>query len=165
MSTDLHALTDQQLQNLLSNHRRKGAVRAPLYLATLAEYDKRKGKGLEFEKSFKVIQAAARERRFVAYKELADASGATWSRVHLAMGEHLGRLVEYADRQDWPMLSAIVVNKPNVTSGRMEPDTLQGFVTAARQLGHEVTDEPAFLKEQQERVFEWAELEAADDEA
>lgn len=165
MSTDLQEQTDQQLKNLIENHRRQGAVQADLYLAALAEFDRRKGKGLEFQKSFDVIQAAARERRFVSYKELADASGTTWNRVHLTMGQHLGRLVEYAERRDWPMLSAIVVNKPNVKSGKMEPDTLQGFVAAARELGHEVTDESAFLREQQERVFEWAALEAAEADA
>jgi hypothetical protein len=51
------------------------------------------------------------------------------------------------------MLSAIVVNKPNVDSGRMEPATLKGFIGAARLLGYAVTDEKAFLKEQQARVF------------
>jgi hypothetical protein len=54
------------------------------------------------------------------------------------------------------MLSAIVVNKPNVRSGVMEPETLKGFVAAARDLGYPVTDEEAFLREQQVRVFEWA---------
>jgi hypothetical protein len=35
----------------------------------------------------------------------------------------------------------------------MEPDTLKGFIGAARLLGYPVTDEQAFLKEQQARVF------------
>jgi hypothetical protein len=35
----------------------------------------------------------------------------------------------------------------------MEPDTLKGFIGAARLLGYAVTDEEAFLKEQQVRVF------------
>ncbi len=54
------------------------------------------------------------------------------------------------------MLSAIVVNKPNVATGKMDPETLDGFIKAARQLGHIVTDEEAFLKEQQKLVFRWA---------
>jgi hypothetical protein len=49
----------------------------------------------------------------------------------------------------WPMLSAIVVNKPNVQTGDMEPETLRGFVAAARELGYPITDQVAFLKEQQ----------------
>jgi hypothetical protein len=35
-------------------------------------------------------------------------------------------------------------------------DTLKGFIAAARELGLPVTDEKAFLKEQQRRVLEWA---------
>ena len=46
-----------------------------------------------------------------------------------------------------PLLaSAIVVSKPNVDFGRMEPDG------TARLLGYAVTDEEAFLKEQQAPV-------------
>jgi hypothetical protein len=33
---------------------------------------------------------------------------------------------------------------------------LKGFVAAARELGYEVTDDEAFLREQQRQVFEWA---------
>ncbi len=35
----------------------------------------------------------------------------------------------------------------------MEPATLKEFVTAARALGHPVTNEENFLREQQEAVF------------
>jgi hypothetical protein len=58
------------------------------------------------------------------------------------------------------LLSAIVVNKPNVETGKMEPDTLKGFIGAARELGYPITDEQAFLKEQQARVFAWARRES-----
>lgn len=68
--------------------------------------------------------------------------------------------VEFAHLNNWPMLSAIVVNKPNVGSGMMAPKTLMGFIGAARLLGHVIIDEEAFLREQQARVFEWATLEA-----
>ena len=54
------------------------------------------------------------------------------------------------------MLSAIVVNKPNLETGSLEPETLKGFIAAARDLGHPVTDDQAFLKDQQKRVFDWA---------
>ena len=54
------------------------------------------------------------------------------------------------------MLSAIVVNKSNVDSGKMEPETLKGFIQAARDLGHTVTNELSFLKTQQKKVFDWA---------
>jgi hypothetical protein len=38
----------------------------------------------------------------------------------------------------------------------MEPDTLKGFIAAAKDLGFSIADEGAFLREQQRRVFEWA---------
>jgi hypothetical protein len=38
----------------------------------------------------------------------------------------------------------------------MEPDTLKGFIKAAKDLRHVVTDEQRFLREQQELVFRWA---------
>jgi hypothetical protein len=43
--------------------------------------EKRKGKGLDFEKSLSIILEAAREARFLSYRELADANGADWSQV------------------------------------------------------------------------------------
>lgn len=108
-----------------------------------------------------IIRRAARERRYVSYKELADASGADWGQVRYAIGQHMWDLVEYAHRMGWPMLSAIVVNKPNVTTGRMEPETLKGFIAAARDLEYDIgDDEEAFLREQQEKVFAWVQADA-----
>jgi hypothetical protein len=72
-------------------------------------------------------------------------SGASWSKVHYEVGGHLWRLIEYADRMEWPMLSAIVVNKANVAKGNMDPATLKGFVEAARALESSPYDEPYFL--------------------
>ena len=39
----------------------------------------------------------------------------------------------------------------------MEPETLKGFIAAARLLEKPITDEEGFLREKQERVFAWAE--------
>jgi len=156
MPIAVQTLTDDQLQNLIENHRRQKATSAPVYLEALREWQIRKGKGLDFDKSFEIISAAAKEGRFLSYKELADASGADWGQVHYAMNGHLWDLVEFAHRNDWPMLSAVVVNKPNRHTGTMEPETLKGFIAAARDLGYSVTDEEGFLREQQRRVFAWA---------
>jgi hypothetical protein len=144
MSLDVTNLSDVQLQNLINNHRNKGMTEHPTYVEALAEQARRTGRGLSFEKSFEVIRSAAAEGRFVSYKELADASGAEWSRVHYSIGTHLWSLVEYAQRRGWPMLSAIVVNKQNVATGDMEPETLRGFIAAARQLALPVTDPGLF---------------------
>lgn len=156
MSIEVASLSIEQLENLIDNHRRKGATDSPVYLDALRELEKRKGKGLDFDKSLAIIVGAAKEGRFLSYKELADASGADWGQVHYAIGEHLWKLVEYAHRHGWPLISSIVVNKPNVGSGAMEPETLKGFIGAARLLKMPVTDEIEFLKEEQRRVFAWA---------
>jgi hypothetical protein len=123
---DVAKLSDEQLSNIIENHCRKGATDSSVYVDALAEQARRKGKGLDFDKSFEVIRRAAAEDRFVSYKELADASGADWNQVHYSIGGHLWSLVEYAHRKGWPMLSAVVVNKQNVASGRMEQETLKG---------------------------------------
>jgi len=149
-------LADSELDNLIENHRRHDKVQAKLYIAALAERARRSGKGLSFEKTIAVILGAAKEGRFLSYKELADSSGAKWTQVNHAVAQHLGQLIEYAERRGWPMLSTIVVNKPNVASGKMDPDTLDGLVSAARALGYTVDDPGLFLEEQQQRVFDWA---------
>jgi len=159
MPIDVETLSVGQLENLIENHRRKRATDAPLYTDALRELGARKGKGLEFEKSLSIILLAAGEGRFLSYKELADASGADWNEVRFAMNEHLWNLVEYSNLRHGVLFSAIVVNTPNVATGKMEIATLKGFIAAARLLDYPVTDEQAFLKEQQARVFSWAQRE------
>jgi hypothetical protein len=151
-------LTNAQLSNLITNHRRKGATDAQNFLQALAERQRRKGGGLVFATSFKIIVNAAKDGRFLSYKELADASGVDWGRAHYAIGQHLWDLVEYAHWKQWPMLSAIVVNKRHVQKGGMEPETLKGFIGAARELDLIAAgeNEIAFLRRQQARVFAWA---------
>jgi hypothetical protein len=156
MPRRIDELTTVELENLIQNHRRLRATHEPKYLEALRELGKRHGKGLEFEKSYELIRAAARDHRFISYKELADCSGVDWNVAHYAIGPHLWDLVEYAHLRGWPMLSAIVVNKQNVATGRMETETLRGFIAAAQALGKVVTNEERFLREQQEAVFEWA---------
>lgn len=149
-------LSDTKLQNVIDNHRRHGETGLPLYREALEEREKRRGKGLEFSKSLSIILGAAKTRRYLSYKELADASGANWSQVHYSVGGHLFNLIEYCHRMGWPLLSAIVVNKPNVSTGEMEPETLKGFVGGVRALGITVHDEKHYLQEEQARVFAWA---------
>lgn len=156
MAKPIEDHNDQELRNVIDNHRKNGKLHEPYYLVALEELARRKGKGLDFQKSFDLIRKAAGERRFLSYKELADASGSDWSKVRYAVNTHLGDLIDYAHGKGWPLLSAIVVNQQNVTTGDMEPTTLKGFVEAARALGYAVADEMGFLREQQERVFTWA---------
>jgi hypothetical protein len=69
------------------------ARRTAIYIDALAEQARRTGHGLDFDKSFKIIRRAAAEGRFLSDKELADASGADWDRVHYSIGGHLWSLV------------------------------------------------------------------------
>jgi len=148
--------SDQQLRNVIENHRKIGKLHEPYYLAAMEELARRKGYGLDFQKTFNLIRKAATEKRFVSYKELANESGSDWLKVRYAINTHLGDLIDYAHGMGWPLLSAIVVNQQNLTTGEMEPTTLKGFVEAARGLGYVVTDEKRFVREQQDRVFAWA---------
>lgn len=150
------SLTDKQLEAFIQNHRDKNATDRPVFAEALAERARRKGQGLDFEKTLAAVRLAAREKRFLSYKELADVSGANWTKVHWAMNTHLGELLEYCHRMSLPLLSAIVVNKKNVDAGDIEEEALRGFVTAARALGYHITDERGFFREQQRKAFEWA---------
>jgi len=151
---DLDRLDDGQVANLLENYRKAGKTEEPKYTEILAEYARRKGKGLSFEKSLAAIRDAASRGQFLGYKQLAEASGLEWSvAVHYAMPGHLWDLVEYSHRKGLPLLSAIVVNQKNLETGAMEPETRHGFITAARDLGIVVTEERKFLKKQQEEIF------------
>ena len=89
MPIDVESLSIEQLENLAENHRRKRATDAPLYIDAIQELERRKGRGLEFDKSLSIILDAAKQRRFLSYKDLADASGADWGQVRYAIGEHL----------------------------------------------------------------------------
>lgn len=154
---------DKQLANLIANYQRLGKVHDAYYVDALSEMARRKGGGLDFEKTFRAVLKAAKERRFLSYKQLADESGVEWSKVRYAANQHLGDLIEYAHRKGWPLLSAIIVNQQNLEDGHMEPPTLRGFCEAARSLGYAFADDEAFVKEQQNRVFEWAATYDSDD--
>jgi hypothetical protein len=158
MPLELSTKTDQEIDNLIENHRRMSLLTAPLHLQAMAEKEQRRGNGLEFRKSVDIILAAARQRRFTSYKELADASGAKFEKVRYAMNQHLWDLVSWAQGHGWPMLSAVVVNQENVDTGKMKPETLKGFIAAAHELKRTDVgpDDNAFLQAEQQRVFEFA---------
>ncbi len=157
MAINLVEKTDQEISNLIINHRSKGLTSSPLYLAAEAEQARRNPSVLEFERSRAFILAAARERRFIGYGQVAEASGATWSQARRAMPAHLWTLVSHAHDKGWPMLSAIVVDKPNIATGKMEPPALKGFIRAAHDLGRRDIDVDGekFLRNEQERLFEF----------
>jgi hypothetical protein len=157
MPIDLTTKTDQEIANLIENHRKKGITTSPLYLAVIAEQGHRNQSVLEPDRSRAFILAAARERRFLGYGQLAEASGATWAKARRAMPGHLWSLISQGHDKGWPMLSAIVVDKPNIATGKMEASALKGFIKAAHELGRRDVDADGkkFLRDEQERLFQF----------
>ncbi|MCG7392660.1 hypothetical protein MHY87_07055 [Microvirga sp. ACRRW] len=143
------------LEGWIDAFRRHNLTDDPDFARLLQERERRGTHGLSFETTRLAIYQAAAEGRFLTYKEVADASGAPFAKVRYQIGAHLTRLCEYAHRQGWPLISSIVVNQDGRETGSLQESALGGFITVARDLGYAVTDEEAFLKDQQERTFAW----------
>jgi len=155
--TTLSVKSDDELQAIINNHRRLHAEDKPAYLGALAELARRKGQGLDFEKSLAIIVEAASQRRYVGYKQLAEKSGAEWAKVHWSVGPHLDTMLEYCVRKNWPLLPAIVVRQDHVATGRLRGSSLEGFIKGCKGLGIDVPlDGEAFADAEQDRVFHWA---------
>ena len=162
---DLTNKTKSELDNLLHNNRRKRMTKNPLFLEALQRREARFGKTLDFEKTLEAIRQSARDGVCLSYDDVAVRTGGTASKLHNALSAHLLRLAEYAKAKGWPMITSVVVSKKNVASGEMEAGALEEFMKAA--VAHEYLDEEvepealaAFVREQQEKTFEWARSQA-----
>ena len=111
---------------------------------------------LDLRKTYRAILNAARERRFISYGDLASANDANWQSVRYKMNRHLGELVEIASKHDWPMPSAIVVPQDKIETGQLDGAARDGFINAAKEFGFDVSDPVAFVEEQQQAMFAWA---------
>lgn len=112
---------------------------------------------LDPARTLAAIHAAASARRFLSYGDVATASGLFWNAARRRMDPHLLALCRWATARGWPLLSAIVVDRPAVPHGAMRGRPLIGFAHAAERCGRIVgEDAAAFLAEEQERVFGWA---------
>ena len=140
------------LDREIANYDRLNMTAAPRYSDLLRERGERGG--LKFNITLELIQKAARERRFLSYGEVALANGVEWQTAYRQIARHLGDLVSWSHKRGLPMISAIIVDKPNISSGAMEDSALRGFINAAKRLGaFEGGDERAFLKDEQKEVF------------
>lgn len=111
---------------------------------------------LSTETTLALIRSTARSRRFLAYADVAYANGAEWTRVRRQMRAHLIAVCRAALAEGGPLGSSIVVNRRHVGARYMEPETLAGFLAAARDLGFTWSDGHGFLRDQQEATFHWA---------
>lgn len=114
---------------------------------------------LNVDRSTAAILEAARRGDFISYGDVAKANGFEWSfTMNHLMPKHLDMVLTKADAKGWPLITAIVVNKQNIRSGKLEEKSLSGFVSGVRGLGYDVgeSDREAFLEEQQRETFAFA---------
>jgi hypothetical protein len=90
---------------------------------------------LDPARSLAAIRAVALARRCLSYADVAAASFLPWNAARRRMDPHLFALCAWSLDRGGPLLSAIVVNKHLVATGRMEGRTLAGFTAMAARLG------------------------------
>lgn len=149
-------LKDNELANVIANYKRLERTQEPYFIGALEEWNRRKGGGLNIQKTLRAIWNAAREGHCLCYKDIADINDMEWSKARYPIYDHLGTVIEIAHNHKIPLLSSVIVNKQNLETGNMDTATLVGFCKAARSLGYVITDEETFQKEQMEAVFAWA---------
>ena len=71
---DMTDKTDQQIQNLIDNHRRAGKLDAPLAVSAIEE-QARRNTAFDMKAGVGFLLQAAREKRSVTYRQLAEAGG------------------------------------------------------------------------------------------
>jgi len=159
---DYAAKTDEEITTWVSRLEKAGETRSPLYRRLIEERSSRQPPLLQTEVSLRHLTATARSGKFTTYGDLAAANGAEWSKArHLMNGAHghLDQLLDICFARDLPLLPAICVNKEGVRTGDLSPEALNGFAAGARRLGLEFGDDREFLRECQQRCFEWAKAE------
>lgn len=115
---DMTVKTSQQFQNLIDNHRRAGKLHAPLAVAAIEE-QARRNTVFDFKAGIEFLLQAARDRRSVTYRQLAEAGGVlkpgdTWHQ-HMARKLPLSQIVDYAHTHDIPVITALVETAQGVT--------------------------------------------------
>ena len=110
--------------------------------------------GFDIRITYKMIVAAARDRRVMHYKPITDEHGMEWSpAVFSRLYHHLGKVLQISFERKWPALTAVIVPKrPGYLTGK----SLNGFCDSAREAGYEFDDCETFSRKQKEAVFDWA---------
>jgi 5-methylcytosine-specific restriction protein B len=111
---------------------------------------------LNLNTTYQAIVAAAKDRKFITYGDIAKAQNLEWSKVRYAMNSHLETLLGMSAANDWPLLTAIVVNQGGLQSGSMVDSAMEGFVAAAKRYGRSVKSPTDFVRAEQEATFKWA---------
>jgi hypothetical protein len=106
-----------------------------------------------------LIRAAAARRVFISCGEIAEAYALPFFKHRKTLFDHLGEVATWSYRAlaARPLLTAVVVAKEHLQDGRMEGDTLAGFIRFAAALGAYTDGDPlGFLQGEQRKVFDWA---------
>lgn len=149
------------LNVLISNYIRAGQVHTEEFAQLIRVREEKwmkKGEP-DIYKSLTLLKERAKAHTYASYGDLAAASGLAWShtmRARMSNSKgHLDRLLDLCRHERLPLLTAICVNKQNLSKGLLEPPALAGFVAGAKRLGYQVDDEAAFLKTCQDDCFRW----------
>ena len=150
-----------ELKQMQLNYERLDKTETADYRTLIATIDRRGANGLDRDRTIAFLRAAASEHRFVSYKDVAACCGVVWDNtVRLRMGAHLDDVTRHVAHEGGPLLSAIVVNQPNVATGKLEPAALRGFVKIVVELRGEAVvagrPQSAVLADAQQEVFGWA---------
>ena len=153
-----------ELRQMQSNYERLKKTDSADYRTLLATIDRRGVNGLDLARTVDFLRHAAAERRYVSYKDIAAASGVVWDNaVRLRMTAHLDDATRQVARDGGPLISSIVVNQPNIATGKLEPVALRGFIKIVAELrgqdsipDRNAAASAALLAEAQQEVFRWA---------
>lgn len=110
---------------------------------------------LDLDTTYRALLQAARRRRFVTDREIAEASGVPWATAQSRLAAQFDVLMRICHDQGWPFLPMIVFPEPGL--GHPSPAAArERLVMAARGLGVFVADPAGFIRTEQDQVFEWA---------
>jgi hypothetical protein len=160
MAVDLEAKTTKELETIVANCQRlKRTGDARCLAASKILQDRRNG-DYNMEKTVATILDHGQRGRFLSYRDVASASGLEWGNVFRQISPHLDAVCSYSHGKGWPLLTAIVVSHQNLASGEMTVANRKGFLEAAKGAGRNVDiEDVAFVKREQQRVFDWCRTE------
>jgi len=154
MTPNFAGKSEKDLKTFVDNYRRSGQTSSDTYRSLLRELELKRGKGLDLEKTLACVITAAKENRFVSYKQVAEASDLPFANARLRMTVHLRELCAYAQSRRLPLLSAIIVNTDGLATGTMNAQAQAGFLKAAESLGADTHEGHAFISAEQKKIFE-----------
>lgn len=163
---DLTDKTDAQLQLIVDRHEAAKATKRPLYLAATKALQDRAKAEMNVDVALRHLEEIARAHRFTDYGALAKACGVRWGKARHMMfgpGKFMDQLHDACAERGLPHLTALVVLKPDVETGKMADEQVEAFFASAVRTGGANGDENphAFRSAEVARCHEWGGAKAA----